>query len=112
MKIRVHGDYHLGQTLRTESGFVVLDFEGEPARPVAERRRKQSALVDVAGMLRSLDYAVHATLAPASRPTGAGERWAGRASAGFPYGYPGEMLRASGRLLSGASRGAVWAVSV
>src|SRR5207244_11841507 len=83
MKIRVHGDYHRGQTLRTESGFVVLDFEGEPARPIAERRRKQSALVDVAGMLRSLDYAVHATLAPASGPPGAGERWVGRASAAF-----------------------------
>ncbi|HKQ66339.1 MAG TPA: hypothetical protein VJZ73_15105, partial [Methylomirabilota bacterium] len=45
-KIRVHGDYHLGQTLRTDGGFVILDFEGEPARPVAERRRKQCVLVD------------------------------------------------------------------
>jgi trehalose synthase-fused probable maltokinase len=59
-KIRIHGDYHLGQILKTPGGFAVIDFEGEPARPIAERRLKHCALKDVAGMIRSFDYAIDA----------------------------------------------------
>jgi maltose alpha-D-glucosyltransferase/alpha-amylase len=61
-RIRCHGDYHLGQLLWYENNFVIIDFEGEPMRPLAERRRKQSPFKDVAGMLRSLSYAAYAAL--------------------------------------------------
>lgn len=95
---RVHGDYHLGQAMRTITGWVLLDFEGEPTRSLAERRAPASPLKDIAGMLRSFDYAAHhllATLVP-QPPEVAGStelvtvraaEWAARNRDAFCRGY-------------------------
>ena len=104
--IRTHGDYHLGQTLWKSNDWVILDFEGEPARTLVERRRKRSPLRDVAGMLRSFAYA--ATAAELTRNADVPEDWEGRARERFLENYletvdatllpPGEA--AIGRLLA------------
>jgi maltose alpha-D-glucosyltransferase/alpha-amylase len=92
-RIRVHGDYHLGQVLVTDAGWLLLDFEGEPLRTLQERREKQSPLKDVAGMLRSLDYAAQTVRLEDDAPaaTGARSGWAAHWSlwlgAAFLEGY-------------------------
>lgn len=87
MRIRIHGDYHLGQVLDTGDDFIIIDFEGEPARPLNERRIKHSPLRDVAGMLRSFDYAAHTAAQP--------EAWT--------EGVSGEFLNAYLTMAEGAS---------
>ncbi len=83
--IRMHGDYHLGQTVYGADGWVILDFEGEPARPLLERRRKRSPLRDVAGMLRSFAYA--ASAAELLRGAEVPEDWEREARERFLEGY-------------------------
>ncbi len=95
MKTRLHGDYHLGQVLIAAGDVLLLDFEGEPAKPLAERRDKGSPLKDVAGMLRSFDYAAWASaLHLAENDPGLLERvlaqalaWRDLAQRGFLDGY-------------------------
>jgi maltose alpha-D-glucosyltransferase/alpha-amylase len=94
-KTRIHGDYHLGQVLVAENDFVVIDFEGEPRKTLAERRAKQSALRDVAGMLLSFDYAMHEALALAAaqgieareETYAAARAWRDAAQSAFLAGY-------------------------
>ena len=93
-RIRSHGDYHLGQVLFTGSDFVIIDFEGEPARPLSERRVKRAPLRDIAGMLRSFHYAAYSALhqediRPEDRPVLEpwARIWLERVSAAFLVGY-------------------------
>ncbi len=97
LRIRCHGDYHLGQVLYTGSDFVIIDFEGEPAKPLAERRTKSLPMVDLAGMIRSFHYAAHRALHTVqSRPLDAPalsdlvpwiEQWYRTARTAFLRGY-------------------------
>jgi maltokinase len=91
---RVHGDYHLGQVMRTETGWVLLDFEGEPAKSLEERRTPAHPLRDVAGMLRSYDYAARHLLVNGKAVSGRPEQleyraqeWADRNRGAFCRGY-------------------------
>jgi predicted trehalose synthase len=83
--IRHHGDYHLGQTMLRDAGWIILDFEGEPARSLLERRRKRSPLRDVAGMLRSFAYAASASELLRGVPSPEG--WEDRARTAFLEAY-------------------------
>jgi len=107
---RIHGDLHLGQTLRTALGWKIVDFEGEPAKPLAERVLPDSPWRDVAGMLRSFDYAprVAAMTAAATGDDGAGQRafraaeWSARNQAAFLEAYAGRALSADEQTLLAA----------
>jgi maltokinase len=87
---RVHGDYHLGQVMRTQTGWVVLDFEGEPASPLAQRRARSTPLRDVAGMLRSFEYAARHQLLTHPEAAGLASQasdWVRRNGDAFCAGY-------------------------
>ncbi|MEQ1851394.1 MAG: putative maltokinase [Chthoniobacteraceae bacterium] len=94
LRIRIHGDYHLGQTLRTGGDFFIVDFEGEPSVPLSERRMKRTPFTDVAGLLRSFDYAAHAALRRESDQDALAvwaERWTRAVSAACLESYLSHM---------------------
>jgi maltokinase len=103
---RIHGDLHLGQTLRTSVGWKIVDFEGEPVKPLAERRLPDSPWRDVAGMLRSFDYAPHVVTRQVEEdPDGHTQRefrteeWAHRNRNHFLVAYAGGELSAGEQAL-------------
>jgi len=109
IRIRVHGDFHLGQVLWTGDDFAIIDFEGEPGRPLSQRRFKRNPLRDVAGLLRSLHYASAAALRDGRSRAGDVAKldpwaaaWSEWASAAFLGGY---LERARGTRLVPSSQG-------
>lgn len=111
---RIHGDLHLGQVLRTLDGWSIIDFEGEPSKPLAYRRARHSPLRDIAGMLRSFDYAARGQTIAAGEPSAAADpvlaqhryraaEWATRNRTAFADGYAaaaGHDPRSAGSLLT------------
>ena len=115
LQTRVHGDFHLGQVLVVQGDAFIIDFEGEPARTMAQRRAKSSPLRDVAGLLRSLDYAA-AAAAPGRVATSEQasqrrqlelQRWLARASETFMEAYQAVLNAAEPRWVSAESETAL-----
>lgn len=119
LKIRHHGDYHLGQVLNGRRGWVLFDFEGEPLRSIEERKRKVCALKDVAGMLRSLNYAVHVSAAefsarriPADKLTLLQQAWERLMREAFLGGYFSATLEKKVRFVPGRPEDALRIIKI